>query len=190
MQGGLLITFLEGWAALSPEFITALNASVRREHYQPRQVIHTAGRLEDRFWFLESGLARKYYFDPEGKEQTTRFYVSDDLIFSYKGYWKEESEDYLEVLAASTLLSVTYSALQELADTFEVTRALIRSAAKRQYQQDVFRNRLMLRTAEDRYLGLRLARPDVFRYFSVRLIATYLNMTRENLSRLMARDHS
>jgi CRP-like cAMP-binding protein len=188
MSGESLIGYLSTITNLSSDFIQAVTNGLHEEQYQPHQIIHAAGQIEHRLWFLERGFTRSYYFDRTGKEHTLSFYSEKEIIFSHKGFWKEATDYYLEVLEHSTLSSLSYERLHHLIEQYAETKILIGVFTRNQFNQELFKTRLLTWNAEERYLQFRKATPEIFRKASVRLIASYLNMTRENLSRLMARD--
>jgi CRP/FNR family transcriptional regulator, anaerobic regulatory protein len=161
---------------------------VVREQYKPHQIVHAAGQTENRFWLLETGFARSYYLDRAGKEHTLAFYLEKQLIWSAQGYWNEPADYYLEVLEPSVMSAITYRGLHQLADAFPETGVLVQLLIRQQYQRELIKNRLLALSADERYRQVRRTMPELFRRASVRLIASYLNMTRENLSRLMGRD--
>jgi CRP/FNR family transcriptional regulator, anaerobic regulatory protein len=189
MSGVSVINFLSGLTPLSPEFTAALAEEFHLEHFKAHQVIHAGGQPESRLWFLLKGFARSYYFDGDGKEHTLAFFLEEDLIFSYQGYWHEPADRYIEVLLPAELLSISYGSLHRLVERFPETRILMRYFTRKKYEQDTFICRLLTRSAEERYREFRKARPDIFRMASLRLIASHLNMTRENLSRLVGREN-
>ena len=182
-----LLNFLSDITPLTSLFKAELVLSLHIEHYMPRQIFHSAGQTENRLWFLEKGFARSYYFDPAGKEHTLVFYHENEMIFSQKGYWKEASDYYLEALQPVSLISLAYEELAKLFP-FPETKILIQYFLRQRHQQDIFKSRIMSWSAEERYKEFRKFYPEIFQKASVRLIATYLNMTRENLSRLIGRD--
>jgi CRP-like cAMP-binding protein len=188
MNTASLINLLSGITKLSPDFTNTLTNFLQEEKYNVHQVIHTSGQLENRLWFIDSGFARTYYFDPGGKEHTLNFFTPNQLIFSYKGYWKEAADYYLEVVIETCLLSLTYESLYHLLDHYQEATFILQFFVRQRYYQDLYRSRLLTWTTEQRYLHFRRASPEIFKIASLRLIASYLNMTRENLSRLMGRE--
>jgi CRP-like cAMP-binding protein len=188
MNTSAIIDYLSSLSFLSEALQTELQKMVIREEYRPHQVIHAAGHTENRLWFIEKGFARTYYLEPSGKEHTLSFYPENQLVWSNPGYWHEPVDHYLEVLEPSVLLSLTYRVLHQLNDLYPETVELVQQLIRQQYHRDLQKNRLLGMTAEERYRQVRRLMPELFRRASVRLIASYLNMTRENLSRLMGRD--
>jgi CRP-like cAMP-binding protein len=181
------IGYLSAITTLSSVFEENLRKKLDEEHYKPHQIIHAAGQTEHRLWYIETGFVRSYYFDQTGKEHTLSFYLEKEIIFSYKGYWNEPVDYYLEILTPSVLISLTYESLRGM-EEFVETITLIRIFTRQRFYQELFKSRLMTWSAEERYHQFRNVHPDIFKIASIRLIASYLNMTRENLSRLMGRE--
>jgi CRP-like cAMP-binding protein len=183
-----LIGYLSTITNVSPNLQRDLERVHTVENYRPHQIFHAAGQIENRLWYLQSGFARSYYFDQTGKEHTLNFYQERDLIFSYKGLWKESSDYYLEAVEDTTLISITYQALNELLANYPETKTLTQVFTRHRYNEDLFKSRLMTWHADERYKQFRKTHSNIFKRASVRLIASYLNMSRENLSRLISKD--
>jgi CRP-like cAMP-binding protein len=183
-----LIGHLSTITNLSPAFIATLKPLMEVEIYKSHQVIHAAGQVENRFWYLDTGFARTYYFDQSGKEHTLKFFSEKEMLFSFQGFWKESTDYYIEILGPSELISLTYVHLSTLIQNFPETQILNQVFTRHYHHQELFKSRLMTWSAEERYYQFRKTKPDIFKKASIRLIASYLNMTRENLSRLMGRE--
>jgi CRP-like cAMP-binding protein len=182
------ISYLSSIVALKADFCEALKSELRYENYKPHQVFHAAGQVENRLWYVEKGFVRAYYFDRTGKEHTLNFYLEKGIIFSQNGFWQLPSDYYLETLEASCLTSLTYKALNYLMAHYLDAKTLGDLIIRYKHQQEEFKSRLMTWNADERYKQFRKVNSGVFKRASIRLIATYLNMTRENLSRLMGKD--
>jgi CRP-like cAMP-binding protein len=182
------ISYLASITELSTAFIEELNSQLKEEKYKAHQIIHSAGQVENRLWFLESGFARTYYFDQTGKEHTLSFFTENQLIFSYKGYWREATDYYLEIVSESKLISLSYEAITGLSQKFDETKKIIQLFKRQLYYDELYKSRLIALPAEERYIQFRKSNSGIFKIASVKLIASYLNMTRENLSRLIGRD--
>jgi CRP-like cAMP-binding protein len=188
MNVQLLTDHLSTLTPLSKDFREALEAILVIEHYQPHQIIHAVGQTETRAWFVASGFLRSYYFDDAGKEHTEAFYGDRDLIFSYKGLTQQPADQYIEALHDTTLISLNYSQIALLQMEYREMSVLAVLLLQELNRREQFRTRLLMQSAEDRYRQFRKAYPSVFQRAPVRMIAAYLNMTRENLSRLISRN--
>lgn len=185
------VAFLERLAsltALSREFRGEIEDRLVPEVYRPHQIIHAAGQTETRLWYVVKGLVRTYELEQSGKEHTVYFFREQDLLFSYEGFWMQKTSLYIEVLEPSTLVALDYVQVNDWLNRFPEVRELAGIFMQHRYQQDQFRRWLMTQSAGERYRQLRKTDPELFRRVSVRLLATYLNMTRESLSRLMGQD--
>jgi len=187
MQKASFVEYLSSITTLSAAFKDELMLNLQVEKYTGHQIINAAGQTENRLWFINEGFVRAYYFDREGKQRTLKFYSENDLIFSYNGFWKEASEYYLESLQSSTMLSLSYKNLNKLFKYLE-TGDLIKMFIIQQQQKDNFKLMLMNETSKDRCRHFRETHPEIFRKTSAGLIASYLNVTREYLSRLTSAD--
>ena len=183
-----LFDHLSTMVNLSSTFQEAVKAGMKSEFYKAHQIIHSAGQVENRLWFIKTGFVRTYYFDSSGKEHTLKFYSDKDMIFSFQGYYQEASDFYIEVLSPSEMLSLTYERFALLIQNFIEAKAITQIYSRQYHHQELFKSRLMTLAAEERYYQFRKAQPGIFKKASVRIIASYLNMTRENLSRLITRD--
>jgi len=188
MSVNSLIGYLSTITNLTPSLTERLSSEMEVETYKSHQIIHSAGQVENRFWFIDSGFARTYYFDSTGKEHTVAFYDDQSMLFSYQGFWKQSTDYYIEILGSSVLISLTYDRLSNYLQDYSEVKTLVQYFVRFQHQQELFKSRLMTWSAEERYYQFRKIHPEIFRKATVRLIASYLNMTRENLSRLMGRE--
>lgn len=136
--------------------------------------------------FVEKGLLRSYTIDEKGNEHI--------LQFGMQGWWMgdlysfltgEPSEYNIEALEDSELLLITKSSWDLLLDevpAFErYFRILIQNnliATQRRLM------RTMTTTAEERYQKLLQDFPDIVQRVPQHMIASYIGITRETLSRL------
>ncbi|WP_121199545.1 Crp/Fnr family transcriptional regulator [Mucilaginibacter gracilis] len=184
-----LLHDLAGWTDLSGVFKEALLSGLHLERYRQHQVIVGEGQIENRLWYLGSGFARCYFYDSDSNEQTIRFWAPGEIIFSYQGYLKAPADVYIEILENAELLSLTYKKLDILSTSYPETKVLIRAYMLKQLRKDFRRTVLNAMNSEERYRALRKENPLVFKYAPLRMIASYLEMSRESLSRLISRDH-
>ena len=182
-----IITFLRSVTDLSEKFIRALEESLRHEFYKPHQIIHAAGQTESRLSFIETGFARNYFYDQNGQEHTVKFWEPGNIIFSCEGYYKVSSYYYTEIMEESKLITLTYGELHDLNTKYPEISALIKALLLKFQYQEFQRQILISLPNEDRYRLLRKDNKTLFQKAPSRMIASYLNMSRETLARLIAK---
>jgi CRP-like cAMP-binding protein len=182
-----IIEFLSGITLLSDRFVKETMADLKQENYKSHQIIQAKDQPETRIWFLKSGFARSYFYDEKGNEHTTRFWQENEIIFSFSGVWNLPAMEYVEILVDAELNPISYQQLYEFINKFPEINILIKFVIKRALQQKYTRHALCSLQAEKRYRQLRRDSPEVFKNAPLRIIASYLNMTRESLSRIISK---
>ena len=188
MNTGKLIKLLNEHAHLSPELINELEGMLKEEYYKTHQILNAAGQQEHRIYFLEKGLIRNYYYDHHGNEHTVRFWDANDIFFSYQGYYAVPSYYYTEIIEASTLITLSYVGLHELDSAYSEVATLIKTMLLRNQQEEYEIQKLIALPPEERYITLRTKRPNIFKKAPARIIASYLHLTRETLTRYIGRN--
>ena len=183
-----LIKFITAHADLSPELITDLEGRLKEEYYKIHQILHAAGQQENRIYFLEKGLIRNYYYDHHGHEHTVRFWEENDLLFSYQGYYAVPSYFYTEIIESSTLITLSYASLHELDTKYPAISQLIKNIMLRHQQEEYEIQKLIALPPEERYITLRTKSPNLFKKVPARIVASYLHLTRETLTRYIGRN--
>ncbi|MEO7045529.1 MAG: Crp/Fnr family transcriptional regulator [Ferruginibacter sp.] len=183
-----LIKHITEHGNLSRQLITDLEERLKEEFYKTHQILHAAGQQENRLYFIEKGLIRNYYYDHHGNEHTVKFWEANDILFSYQGYYSVPSYFYTEIIEASTLITLSYSALHELDTKYPEITELIKNMLLGYQNEEYEIQRLISLPPEERFITLRTKRPNLFKKVPARIIASYLHLTRETLTRYIARN--
>jgi CRP-like cAMP-binding protein len=182
-----LIDHLADHTALSNKLIAALEQNLCEERYQPHQILFAAGSQESRLFFMQSGLARIYYYDRDGEEHTIRFIEANEILFSINGYYNVANWIYTEFLEESLAFTLLYDDLHEMEADFPELRSIVKKEMLNVSQMEFEQQCLIRRPSEDRYLRFRQQKNHLFQKVPINIIASYLNISRTTLTRLMAR---
>lgn len=168
--------------------VDGMLATVRQYRFDKGRHLARAGDPAEGLWFIRSGLVR-YYFLAEGVEHTGQFF--DDGMFFADVFALSTGQPGLqniEALAETEALLIPRAALFA---AYEADHALERFG-RRLIEEAMAgvqrRNAALLQlSAEARYARLIEMRPEVVRRMPQYVVASYLGITPEALSRLRRR---
>ena len=136
--------------------------------------------------FIEKGILRSYTTDEKGHEHI--------MQFAFEGWWITDLSSFLmgehstftiEAIEDSELLLLTATAREELMDAlpvFERYQRLLLQNAYIALQKRV--NSALTATAEEKYTKLTISYPDIVARVPQHMIASYLGLSPETLSRV------
>jgi len=171
----------------SDNFKSLLEGMLHVEYYKNKQIVHAAGQVEVTLYLIESGFGRSYYYDHRGIEHTVKFWTPGELIFSYEGYYRIPSLYYTEFMEDSKVLALSYNDLLELQKNFPECLVLNKHALLKNRRDEYERQSILTLPANERYERLLQTNHVIFQRSPARFIASYLNMSRETLARLMGK---
>ena len=163
-----------------------LTQMITRKNVKKGEFLLTEGQICKHIIFVEEGLLRFYSIDEEGKEHILQF-APENWFLSDRGsiYFNQPSSYFIAAIEDSTVA---------LLDQHFVERASNQSAEFRNYNEYLLQNHirhiqnrvnlLIGATAEQRYLAFVELYPDLMRRVPQWMIASYLGITPESLSRV------
>ncbi|WP_067029816.1 Crp/Fnr family transcriptional regulator [Allomuricauda sp. CP2A] len=160
-------------------------------HFEPikkrkHQYLVQEGELVDKeFWVLK-GCLKSYFVDDEGKEHILQFGMENWWITDYESFVKQTpSKISIDCIEDSELLYITFENREKL--TAQMHKMERFWAKKSKYGRIALQNRilsLLKNSAKERYDVLLEQYPQLFQRVPKKLIAAYLGVSRETLSRL------
>lgn len=167
-------------------FVSKLLQNCNRKHFEKGTIIVKAGDFCHNTFFVEKGLLRQYSLDERGKEHNLNFapegwYMSDRNSM----YFDLPSDFFIEALEPTDVFVLTKELVavldKELPGFTEFNGNLLHSHI-RALQNRI--NLLLSATAEERYLSFIKMYPDILFRVPQWMIASYLGITPESLSRV------
>ncbi len=183
-----LLLHFSHFTSLSKEEETSIIESLRTRTFSAGELLLQEGQPDQMTFFVVSGLVRRYHLF-NGEEVTTAFYTEGQWIISVgQTDTARLSPDFLECLEPGELILGDESSAQQLFQKhprFEtISRAILEKAFTEQMEQlRLYRTE----SPENRYLHLQKSRPDLFQRLPQYLIAGYLGIKPESLSRIRKR---
>ncbi len=170
---------------LSPVGQGALAAVLKRLELPKGHVLIKQNTICNHLYFVEQGLTRTYYIK-NGKDVTDWISAENTFACSILSFiTRQPDRRTIELLEPSVLWSVHYDDLEKLyVDYHDIERLgrLLVASGLVQLQQRF--DDLHFSTALNRYKALLKSKPDYIRRVPLGILASYLGMTQETLSRM------
>lgn len=170
-------------AALLQEFTEHLTG----EAYPKHHVLLREGRVEQRMYFLEKGIARAYSYRDE-KEITFWFGAEGDVVLSYNSYVADKpGYESVALLEDSFLYSIPHTTIRRFFDT----HIELANWGRKLAEQELIKTEscfigLQFQPAVDRYRNLLESNPGLIQRVQLGHIASYLGVSQVTLSRIRA----
>jgi len=174
--------------ALPADVQQALGEVTTRQNYAKGDYLLRQDEVCRYSYWIERGLARKYYLI-DGQELTTEIYFPDDLALSMTSYSTQTpSLEFIEVLEPVTASRTDYRGFQMLKTQYSVLVELDLMLTEYYaiWQEERMRQFRTL-DATQRYELLMTTHPHWMQRLSLTIIASYLGVSRETLSRIRAK---
>jgi CRP-like cAMP-binding protein len=163
-------------------------------YFKPRSVkkkeilLHECS-LSNKMYFVVKGCLRIYFIKDVGTEVTRRIIFENDSSSSMVSFITEDpSSEYIEAVMDSELLYMDRKDFYHLVETLPIWEQFYRRQLE--YAYVINTKRLMsfiTNDATERYLELLKENPEIIKRLPNRLVANYLNITQEGLSRLKSK---
>ena len=186
----LLVNYFSQYITLSEEEIDIIKSNDIIREYKKNDILLKEGQVAKECFLVLKGCVKRYYLD-EGEEKIMEFYTENDPISPVSYTTKEPSEYYISCIEPSIISSgneeKTQLFLQEFPRFIPIFIKIGDDlAAKKQIAVDEYKSL----SAEERYFKLLENRPDLINRVPQYMIASYLGIQPESLSRIRKRTWS
>jgi CRP-like cAMP-binding protein len=186
MNNFTLTTFLTSNIDIDKNVLDKLLQNCKTIKISKGNFLLRQGEICKHSFFVESGLLRQYSIDNKGKEHILQFAPETWFISDRESvYFNQPSNYFIQALEDSSVLQIDESFILHLAEQSKSFLAFnnkllhnhIRHLQKRVTQ-------LLSAAAEERYLDFIKLYPDILLRVPQSMVASYLGITPESLSRV------
>ncbi|MEL6812786.1 MAG: Crp/Fnr family transcriptional regulator [Bacteroidota bacterium] len=182
-----LVDYFSQYITLSEEEVQLIKNEDIIRKYEKNDILLREGQIAKECFLVLKGCVKRYYLE-DGEERIMEFYTEYDPINPASYVNKEPSEYYLSCLEPCIISTGTEERTQRFLQKFprfipifvKIGDSL---SAKKQMFLDDFKNL----PPEDRYQKLLATRPDLVNRVPQYMIASYLGIQPESLSRIRKR---
>lgn len=162
---------------------------IRTTRVKKRQFIDQPGFISSFRNYVYQGAFRSYLIDNEGKDHTIQIALEDWFISDFYSYITQTPATlYVEALEDSIIFQMKYEDIEGLCKEIHSLSEYFRITTERAFAYSRKRALANLSmTAEERYLDLLNRYPEMIQRIPQKIIASYLGMTPEFMSKIRAR---
>ncbi len=163
---------------------------LQKQEYPRKQLLLKKGQTCRHLYFIESGMARTYLLE-EDREHTTDISLDGEILTVFSSFTaRQPSLEYLELMEKSTLYAISYDQLQQFYQDFPALERTGRMIAEYYYNSLATKSyQIKFSSAKERYEQLIRTKPELVRRAPIGIIASYLGMSIETLSRIRSKAH-
>ena len=175
---------------LTPEQEDEILSVFRKEEYKKKERIFNQGDANTRHYIIEKGLVRLYLVDYNGKEFNIIFAKENQIIGDLST--PSPTNYFLECIEPSIVWSMDDRDMKRLMESFEGS-PLLNPTGYIQRSYVFIQKRLvslLSKTADENYREFRDKNPDLMQRLPQYHIASYLGISAEFLSKIIARSYS
>ncbi|MEL6717393.1 MAG: Crp/Fnr family transcriptional regulator [Bacteroidota bacterium] len=182
-----LVNWFSQYMTLSEEEVELIKREKIIREYKKNDFLLREGQIAQTCFLVLKGCVKRYYLE-DGEERIMEFYTENDPIAPVSYTNKEPSRYYLSCIEPCIISTGTEEKTQQFLQAFprfipifvKIGDSL---AAKKQVSLDDFKNL----SPENRYQKLLDTRPDLVNRVPQYMIASYLGIQPESLSRIRKR---
>ena len=139
-------------------------------------------------YFVCKGSVRAYFIDDYGREATRYVATENQFITTIHAFISQTpTNEFIEATEKSELLQISFNDFKKIIEETTLGRDLYTKQLEVAYQTNHWRLESFLKmTAKQRYDFLMETNPAIIQRLSNKIVASYLGITQESLSRLKA----
>ncbi len=177
---------MERYVALNQQEKECIAAIAHPKKIRRRQYIDQPGFISNYRNYIIRGSFRSFFIDSEGKEHTVQIALDDWFVSDFYSYITQTPATlFVEALEDSLILQMAYDDIEPLCRKLHVLSEYFRVTTEKAFAYS--RNRALSglsKTAEERFLELQRLYPAMIQRVPQKVIASYLGMTPEFLSKI------
>jgi CRP-like cAMP-binding protein len=173
-----------------PETLAALARASSLRHLAKGETLLAQGAVADHVWHVQTGILRFCQIDPTTGDEATGQFFDEGRIFTEAGsyFTREPATQAVEAVRPATVLCLPRAALLAAYDRDHAVERFSRLMLEEALMGAQRRaTRLLTLTPDERYRTFLQTRPEVARRVPQYLLASYLGITPEALSRIRGR---
>lgn len=183
-----LTTYFANNFRTTPTEVEKLVSAFKEKSVKKNETLISKGDICRYAYFVCKGSVRAYFIDDDGQEATRYIALENQFITTVHSFIAQTpTNEYIQATEQSELLQISYTDFKKLIEETTLTKDLYNKQLEVAYVTNHWRVESFLKmSAKQRYDFLIEANPAIIQRLSNKIVASYLGITQESLSRLKA----
>lgn len=184
-----LLDFLNSISPISEAAQNALNGLISHKKYPKKTYLVQEGKINSTLYFIKSGCVREFYINQDGVEYSTWFGFENDFTINMRSFFTQlPSTKSIQTIEDSLIYQISHGDIYKMYDEYPDFERVGRLLAE-QYliQLDQTIEQIQTPNALNRYEKLIKDHPNILQRVPLTMIASYLGITLETLSRIRSK---
>lgn len=183
-----LIDYFNTISPLTKEEENAIAATINIQTFPKGYLLLREGEISLAAYFVLKGCVRQYYL-VDGEERTINFFSEDQWVISMTSFASQQPSNHFMECCEECILVVGNREKEEgLYRAFPRLESISRKVMERVFaEQQELMGAYFTDSPEQRYIKLRDGRPDLIQRLPQYLLASYIGIQPESLSRIRKR---
>ncbi|HLP13447.1 MAG TPA: Crp/Fnr family transcriptional regulator [Flavobacteriales bacterium] len=177
---------LKAVSPFDPKNVERIIAAFHPRVVKKNQVLLSAGEVCNEFYFVNKGCLRTYFITKQGHEKTRYIILDPSIGTAFTSFISQKpSFEYVDAIEKTELLVIKHTDFYRLAKEIPQWKDFYIKILEMAYSfQNTKIETLVTLTAKQRYDLLYKENPKLVKRLSNKMLASYLDITQETLSRL------
>lgn len=180
--------FISLFISLSQQEWDFLSQNLRVYQFKKGEKLQVAGTVCNEIAFCNKGVLRAYYLNGT-KQVVEDFFTENTYVSDYNSFLSRQAGIWnIEALSDCELILLSYDGLQKCYEIFPSFQKYGRIMAEYLFVRFYLKsNSLLIESPQQRFMNLAKSRPDILQRVPQYMIASYLGITPEALSRIKSK---
>ncbi|WP_420572607.1 Crp/Fnr family transcriptional regulator [Kordia sp.] len=185
----ILSNYILRYIEISEEEVTLFQSFLKTKTYKKKDFLLNAGSVCKHRYFILNGCVRLFKIDEDGNENIIHFGIENWWITDYESLIQQTSSGvYIQAIRDTEVLVLEKEQFEKLCIALPKVERLFRIIMEKTYLAAQKRMEYMLSlSGEELFSVFMNANPQIFQIIPQYMIASYLNMTPEFLSKIKAK---
>lgn len=183
-----LLTYFSKILPLTQEEVDGIVATLSIQKYPKGAILLKEGEISSEAYFVLDGCVRQYFLI-DGEEKTNNFFTEEQWVISMQSMtYNSPSKHFLECVDECTLVVGNREKEEQLYAQFPKLATISRRVMEKVFaEQQELSGSYFTDTPEERYINLMRTRPELLQRIPQYIIASYIGVKPESLSRIRKR---